>query len=268
MNRSVIILLVLLVAVAAYFLYNHFSLQRQIKSMPKSDVATENGWVSEDNIIVIEGMDKERASKMVAQLGEMYGLCYEDALAKAYEPDDEHDGFIPQLLTENEKFFYDDSRELYNRYHNEQDTQKAKWAAQFLIIMHIARRGKILHPDNARIALTRYGDNGEEIIAMLDDSHLAQGLHKKYHVTLMNKKLADSVIEKIEDLSRYADPKYSPRACRKLQQCKNFLKKFQSRSAATAISRPIAAIRFSIRVLIWLTLFRARPNFAATSSIG
>lgn len=72
MNRSVIILLVLLVAVAAYFLYNHFSLQRQIKSMPKSDVATENGWVSEDNIIVIEGMDKERASKMVAQLGEMY----------------------------------------------------------------------------------------------------------------------------------------------------------------------------------------------------
>ena len=162
----------------------------------------------------------------LAQLGEMYGLCYEDALAKAYEPDDEHDGFIPQLLTENEKFFYDDSRELYNRYHNEQDTQKAKWAAQFLIIMHIARRGKILHPDNARIALTRYGDNGEKIIAMLDDSHLAQELHKKYHVTLMNKKLVDSVIEKIEDLSRYADPKYSPRACRKLQQCKNFLKKF------------------------------------------
>ena len=37
-------------------------------------------------------------------------------------------------------------------------------------------------------------------------------------------------------------------------------------SAAAAISRPIAAMRFSMRVLIWLTLFRPRWNSATVSS--
>ena len=72
MNKSLIIIILVLVAVGAYFLYNHFSLKRQIESMPKSDVDTENGWVSEDNIIVIDGLEKERAPKIVSQLREMY----------------------------------------------------------------------------------------------------------------------------------------------------------------------------------------------------
>lgn len=111
----------------------------------------------------------------------------------------------------------------YDLAQKELETQRA---ALFLVATHIAHRGKMLHPDNARIALARYGNDGKKIIAMLDNSHLARELHKNYRITLMDKELADSVTNKIKDLSRYADPEYNPRAYRKLQQCKNFLNKF------------------------------------------
>lgn len=48
------------------------ALNRQIKSMPQSDVNTEQGWVTDNNIIRVDGLEAKRASALVAEIGRMY----------------------------------------------------------------------------------------------------------------------------------------------------------------------------------------------------
>ena len=65
MNKIVLfIIAIVLIPVTLYIFYK--------RSMPESDIKTENGFVIGDNIIVIDGMDKERARDMVVQIGKMY----------------------------------------------------------------------------------------------------------------------------------------------------------------------------------------------------
>ena len=40
--------------------------------MPKSDIVTEDGFVTEDNVIVISGLNLTRANTLMAKLDEMY----------------------------------------------------------------------------------------------------------------------------------------------------------------------------------------------------
>ena len=76
MNKTIIIAIIVLLAGLVFYIlsihYLKYSLSRQIKSMPKSDVNTEQGWVTEDNIIRVDGLKAERASGLVAEIGKMY----------------------------------------------------------------------------------------------------------------------------------------------------------------------------------------------------
>ena len=70
--KSIIFIIVLLVVLLSLFLVNNYVLKRQIKTMPKTDVETKEGFVTKDNIIVVEGLEKRRAPSLIAQLCKMY----------------------------------------------------------------------------------------------------------------------------------------------------------------------------------------------------
>lgn len=153
-----------------------------------------------------------------------------------YEISDEHFDYDYDNWTEDDYEFAEEFAELHAELESKSHIISAKWAADFLVVANIARRGKLLHPDSAKRKLQKYGANGQKVIYMIDkpvvpcvinaEPYLARELYHKYNITLMDKNLADWTESKITELANYANPKYSPRAYKKLQQLKNFSKKF------------------------------------------
>lgn len=156
--------------------------------------------------------------------------------ADAYGISDEHFDYNYGDWTENDYNFQEEYAELHAVLESKHHIISAKWAADFLVATNIAHRGKLLHPDTAKRKLQNYGKDGQKVIYMIDkpvvpcvinaEPYLARELHHKYNITLMDKPLADWVEYRTTALASYANPKYNPCAYKKLQQLKNFSKKF------------------------------------------
>lgn len=137
--------------------------------------------------------------------------------------------------TENDANFANDSEELYAKYEKQQRIIDAKWAAKFLIATNIARRGKLLHPDTAIKKLQKYGEDGKNVIDVINtpvlpmvfnsEPYLAHELRTSFHVTLMDTSLLQYLLTKIRNLE-YIFPDDDECKKKHIQHYKNFVKKF------------------------------------------
>lgn len=155
-------------------------------------------------------------------------------LEKKYKITSEHYDYNYNSWTDNDKRFDYETSDLHTKYENKQNIIRAKRMARFLIATNIARRGKLLHPDNAIRELQKYGPDGEEIIQALEtpimpmvlnsQSYLAQELHCSYHVTLMDNNLLNYCTNMIKMYQNWG--KYGEKGRKHYE---NFVKKFHKK---------------------------------------
>ena len=155
-------------------------------------------------------------------------------LEKEYKITSDHYNYDYDSWTKNDRNFDYEIGVLYTEYENKQNIICAKRMARFLIATNIARRGKLLHLDNAIRELQKYGPDGEEIIQALEtpimpmvlnsQSYLAQELHCSYHVTLMDNNLLNYCINMIKMYQNCG--KYGEKGRKHYE---NFVKKFHKK---------------------------------------
>jgi hypothetical protein len=156
-------------------------------------------------------------------------------LQQKYNISDKHFDYKFSEWTKNDNIFDDAVEEVYSGYEKSQQIIRAKWAARFLIITNIARRGKLLHPDTAVRKLKKYGDNGKYVIDMIgtpvlpmvfnSEPYLARELYNSFHVTLMDTSLLQYLLTKIRNLE-YIFPDDDEYRKKQIKHYKNFIKKF------------------------------------------
>ena len=183
----------------------------------------------------------QKTLRRMAELQEMHNALTEKykkniyELQQKYNISDSHFDYKFEKWKENDHNFADAAEELYAEYEKPLQIILAKWAARFLIVTNIARKGKLLHPDTAVRKLKKYGDNGKYVIDMIkkpvfpivfnSEPYLARELYNSFHVTLMDTSLLQHLLTKIRNIEHIFpdDDEYRKK---QIQHYKNFIKKF------------------------------------------